>query len=203
MAQSAHPLATEPRTVTVRVRTLVVAATVAVTAALLWWGLAYATGMQPLSTGSSTTGPVGLRVAAQTPDALAPGPRAFVWHPGGAYVVTVQIHNSASVPVTVTGVDHTFRDWVGSISGPTIENGDARTLEPIKGRFHHVRIGPDAYGVVTLVFHANPRAVCVAGSAESMDSVTLHFTTLDIFHNTQNVALGDLAAVMAAPRSGC
>ena len=66
-----------------------------------------------------------------------------------------------------------------------------------------MRIGPDAYGVVTLVFHANPRAVCVAGRAESMDSVTLHFTTLDIFHNTQNVPLGDLAAVMAAPRSGC
>ena len=75
--------------------------------------------------------------------------------------------------------------------GPTIENGAARTLEPIMGRFHPVRIGPDAYGVVTLVFHANPRAVCVAGRAESTDSVTLHFTTLGMFHYTQNVPLGD------------
>ena len=203
MAQSAHPLATEPRTITVRVRTVLVLATAAATAGLVWWALAYATGMQPLSTGSSTTVRVGLGVAAKTPDALAPGATAFVWHPGGAYLVTVQIHNSASVPVTITGVDGTFRDWVGSISGPTIENGDARTLEPIKGRFHSVHIGADAYGVVTLVFHANPRAVCGAGTSESMDSVTLHFTTLGVFHNTQNVPLGNTAAVMAAPRSGC
>ncbi len=117
--------------------------------------------------------------------------------------MTVQIHNSASVPVTITGVDGTFRDWVGAISGPTIENGDPRTLEPIKGRFHSVRIGADAYGVVTLVFHANPRAVCGAGTSESVDSATLHFTTLDVFHNTQTVPLDNTAAIMAAPRTGC
>jgi len=196
-------MATAPRTITVRVRTLVVLAAAAVAAGLVWWGLSYATGMQPLSTGSSSTEPVGLRIAAETPDALAPGPRAFVWHPGGECVVTVQIHNSASVPVTITGADHTLRDWVGAISGPTLANGDPGSLEPITGPFHHVRVRPDGYGVVTLVFHANPRARCGGGSTTTMDSVRLHFTTLDVFHDTQDVPLGDLAAVMTAPSSGC
>ncbi|HKV68515.1 MAG TPA: hypothetical protein VJN72_10530 [Gaiellales bacterium] len=203
MSQSALPVATRPRTITVRVRTLLIAAAVVLAAALVWWALGYATGMQPLSTGSSLTGPHGLRVAAQTPSALGPGPTAYVWHPGGSYVVTVQIHNSASVPVTITGVGHTPGDWAGAISGPTIENGDGGTLEPIKGSFHQVRIGPDAYGVITLVFHANPKAVCGGGTAAWMDSVDLHFTTLGVFHNTQAVPLGELEAVMAAPRSGC
>jgi hypothetical protein len=75
MAQSALPVATAPRTITIRVRTLLVLATAVATAGLVWWALAYATGMQPLSTGSSTTAPVGLRVAAKTPDSLAPGRR--------------------------------------------------------------------------------------------------------------------------------
>ena len=203
MAQSAAPVATDPRTVTVRVWTLLMAAAVVVAAALVWWGLSYATGMRPLSTGSSLTGPHGLRIAARTPDAFGSGPTAYVWRPGGSYVVTVQIHNSASVPVTITGVGHTPSGWVGAISGPTIENGDGGTLEPIKGPFHHVHIGPDAYGVVTLVFHANPKALCGAGTATLMDSVDLHFTTLGVFHDTQAVPLGELEAVMTAPRSGC
>jgi uncharacterized membrane protein len=89
--------------------------------------------MQPLSTGSGTTALHGLRVAATTPAALGPGPTASAWHPGGSYVITVQIHNSASVPVTITGVVTTPSDWDGPIAGPTIENGDARNLEPVKG----------------------------------------------------------------------
>src|SRR6185312_10489799 len=117
MAQSAVPVATGPRTITMRVRTLLIAAAVILAAALLWWGLSYATGMRPLSTGSSLTGPHGLRIAARTPDAFGSGPTAYVWHPGGSYVVTVQIHNSASVPVTITNVDGTPSDWEGPIAG--------------------------------------------------------------------------------------
>jgi hypothetical protein len=187
----------------VRVRSLAIAAAVAVAAGLGWWLLSWAGGMQPLSTGSSTTTPIGLRVAADTPAALPPGPRAFVWQPGGAYMVTVEIHNSASVPVTITGADSTARDWGGPVSGPTIENGSNRTLEPVAGPFRHVRIGPDAYGVVTLVYHANPRATCGTGGTGWIDSVVLHFTALDVFHDTQTVPLGDLEPVMTVPRSGC
>jgi len=192
-----------PRTITMRVRTLLIAAAVILAAALLWWGLSYATGMQPLSTGSSLTGPHGLRIAARTPDAFGSGPTAYVWHPGGSYVVTVQIHNSASVPVTITGVDGTPSDWEGPIAGPTIENGDTDTLEPVKGTFRDVHIAPDAYGVVTLVYRANPKAVCGTGGTGWMDSVDLRFTTLGVFHDTQAVPLGDLKPVMTVSRSSC
>ena len=184
-------------------RTLGIAAAVLVAAALVWCALGYATGMRPLSTGSGTTGPHGLRVAAQTPAAFGSGPTAFVWHPGGSYVITVQIHNSASVPVTITGVDGTPSDWEGPIAGPTIENGDPGTLEPVEEPFRHVRIGPDALGVVTLVYRANPRALCGTGATGWMDSVDLRFTTLGIFHDTQAVPLGDMKPVVTVPRSSC
>jgi hypothetical protein len=60
-------VASRPRTITVRVRTLLAAAAVVLTGTLVWWGLGYPTGMQPLSTGTGTTALHGLRVAAKTP----------------------------------------------------------------------------------------------------------------------------------------
>ena len=203
MAQPALPVEPGPRTITVRVRTLGILAVVVLAIGLVWWALGYATGMQPLSTGSGSTGPHGLRVAAQTPAALGPGPTAYAWHPGGSYVITVQIHNSASVPVTITGVDGTPSDWEGPVAGPTIENGDPRTLEPVKGPFRHVHIGPDGYGIVTLVYRANPKAHCGTGGTGWMDSADLRFTTLGVFHDTQAVPLGDMKPVMTVPRSSC
>jgi hypothetical protein len=200
MAQSAVPVATSPRTVTARVRTLGIAGAVLAMVGLVSWLVSWSTGMQPLSTGSSTTRAVGLPVAAESPSALGPGPTAYAWQRGGSYVVTVEIHNSASVPVTITGADATPRDWGGAVSGPTIENGSDRTLRPVRGPFRHVRIGPDAYGVVTLVYHANPRATCGVGGSSWMDSVVLHCTTLDVVHDTQAVPLGDLRPVMADRR---
>ena len=186
-------MATAPRTITVRVRTLVVLAAAAVAAGLVWWGLSYATGMQPLSTGSSSTEPVGLRIAAETPDALAPGR-------GPSCGIRAGIRGDGADPQQRVGAgdDHRRRPHVaglgGAISGPTLANGDPGSLEPIMGPFHHVRVRPDGYGVVTLVFHANPRARCGGGSTTTMDSVRLHFTTLDVFHDTQDVPLGDMAA---------
>jgi hypothetical protein len=200
MAQPAVPVATSPRTVTVRVRTAAVAGSVLATVGLVWWLLAWTTGMQPLSTGSSRQQAVGLPLAAETPTALGSGPTAYAWQRGGAYVLTVEIHNSASVPVTITGVDATPSDWGGALSGPTIRNGSDRTLAPISGPFRHVRIGPDAYGVLTLVYQANPAATCGNGGSSSMDSVVLHFTTLDVIHDTQAVPLGDLKPVMTDRR---
>jgi hypothetical protein len=66
-------------------------------------------------------------------------------------VVTVAIHNCASIPVTITGVDATPSGWGGAISGPTIRNGSNRKLRPVKGTFRHVCIGPDAHGAVKLI----------------------------------------------------
>jgi hypothetical protein len=163
-----------------RVRTLGILAAIAAVAGAFAWYLSWVSGMQPLALGSPTTQAVGLPVAAQTPTAFGSGPTAYGWHPGGAYVVTVEIHNSASVPVTITGVDGTPRGWGGPIAGPTIENGSDRTLRPVGGPFRHVRISPDGYGVVTLVFHANPRATCGAGGTSWIDSVVLHFTGDDL-----------------------
>jgi hypothetical protein len=203
MAHPAVPVSTGPRTITVRVRTLAIAGAVLAAAALVSWMLSWASGMQPLSIGSSVSGPRGLRVAAKTPEAFGSGPTAYAWRPGGSYVLTVQVHNSASVPVTITGVNGTPSDWDGPVMGPTIENGDPRTLKPVEGPFRHVRIAPDGYGVVTLTFRANPKALCGTGGTGSMGSVDLRFTTLDMFHDTQAVPLGDLEPVMSVPRSGC
>jgi hypothetical protein len=200
MAQPAVPVATSPRTIAVRVRTVAVAGTVLATLVFVWWLLSWTTGMQPLSTGSSGTQAVGLPTAADTPAAFGSGPTAYAWRRGGTYVVTVEMHNSASVPVTITGVDGTPSGWGGAFTGPTIRNGSDRTLRPVNGPFRHVRIGPDAYGVVTLVFHANPRATCGTGGSSSMDSVVLHFTTLDLIHDSQAVALGDPRPVMTDRR---
>jgi hypothetical protein len=97
-------VASRPRTITVRVRTLLAAAAVVLTGTLVWWGLGYPTGMQPLSTGTGTTALHGLRVAAKTPAALGPGPAASARHPGGSYVITVQIHNSAAVGPDAYGI---------------------------------------------------------------------------------------------------
>jgi len=203
MAQSALPVSTRPRTITVRVRALVILAAVAAAVGAVWWALAWATGMAPLAPGSSSTQPFGLRILPSGAEDVVGGPRAFGWRSGGIYDVTLQFHNSASVPVTITGVDRTPGHWDGMISGPTLQRADPGSLEPTNGAFRPVRIAADGYGALTLVFHANPHAVCVVGAASSVKDVGVHFTTLGLFHNTQTVALGDLAAVMVAPRAGC
>jgi hypothetical protein len=201
VAHETIPLSTTPRTVTVRVRTLVSLSAIAMAAGAVWSALAWASGMQPLAPASSTTAPVGLRIL--PPGPAFDGPRVFGWQPGGREDLILQFHNSASVPVTITGVDRTSADWVGMIAGPTLQNANPGTLEPLHGPFRPVHVPADGYGALTLVFHANRRAVCAAGGGETMDSVTVHFTTLGLFHDTQSVPLGDLAVEMAAPPGGC
>jgi hypothetical protein len=186
VAQHALPVSTAPRTVTVRVRTLLITAVVLAGAGLVWFALTWATGMQPLLAGSGGTNPGGLAVVAKTPSVLG-GTNLYRWRPGGRYVVTYAFHNSASVPVTITGVDHTFGAWVGAISGPTLQNATPN-FELLAGPFHPVRVPADGFREVAMVFHANPKGEC--GSIYSVDAVTLHFTTLGIFHNTQQIPLG-------------
>jgi len=184
-------VSTDARTVTVRVRTLVIVASVLAGMGLVWWVLAWASGMQPLGPGSGGTNPAGLTVVAKTPTALG-GTNLYAWKPGGRFVVTLDFHNSASVPVTITGVDSTPRgDWFGAISGPTLQNASGNTLEPVAGRFHPVRVPADGYRALAIVFHANPNPRVGCGTDYSDDSATLQFTTLGIFHNTQEIPLGD------------
>jgi hypothetical protein len=190
MAQRALPVSTAARTVTVRVRTLVIVASVLAGIGLVWWVLAWASGMQPLAAGNGDTSPAGLTIVAKTPFALG-GTNLYAWKPGGRFVVTLDFHNSASVPVTITGVDSTFRGWVGAISGPTLQNASADTLEAVAGRFHAVRVPADGNRALAIVFHANPNPKVECGTDYSDDSATLRFTTLGIFHNTQEIPLGD------------
>jgi hypothetical protein len=139
-----------------RGRTLAIAASVLAGIGLLWWVLAWASGMQPLLAGSGGTDAAGLTVVAKTPFALG-GTNLYAWKPGGRFVVTLDFHNSASVPVTITGVDSTpSGGWFGAISGPTLQNASAGTLEPVAGRFQPVRVPADGYRALSIVFHANP-----------------------------------------------
>jgi hypothetical protein len=184
-------VSTGARTVTVRVRTIVIVASALAGIGLVWWVLAWASGMQPLLAGSGGTDPAGLTIVAKTPFVLG-GTNLYAWKRGGRFVVTLDFHNSASVPVTITGVDSTpSSDWVGTISGPTLQNASDASLEPVAGRFHPVRVPADGSRALAIAFHANPNPGVECGTDYSDDSATLHFATLGIFHNTQEIPLGD------------
>jgi hypothetical protein len=199
MAQSAFPVATDPRTITVRVRTVVIAAVVLAAIGLVWWALSWVSGMQPLAAGSFATQPIGLPVAAPAP-AYVDGPAAYRWKRGGRYIVQMDFHNSASVPVTVTGVDGTGPDWVGPLAGPRLRNS-SMNMRLQRGSFHAVRIPADGDRVIALVFYANPHAICEkAGGSMTAGVATVHFTTLGVFDETQVVPLGSAEAVMTDRR---
>jgi hypothetical protein len=186
MAQSTAPPATAPRTVTVQVRSLVVVGVVAVLAAAILWALSWVTGLQPISLGNSTFRPVGLTDVS----GAHVGPsvyRVTADHP--RVVITFGFHNAASVPVTVTGVDPV--GFGGPIAGPTLRLGNDRSLEPLPGPFHAVRIPADGTRVLSLVYRIQPDIAC--DSQITAPSMTLHFTTLGVFDETQQVPLGDEA----------
>lgn len=190
MAQPALPVATRPRTITVRVRTLGIAALVLLTVGLVWWALSWASGLRPLAPYDFGTAPRGLKLVARPP---VDGPALYRWESGGRYVVTFALHNSASVPVTITGVDHSFSGWVGAISGPTLQNS-TESFRPLPGPFHAVRIPADGLRTIAVVFDANPKSQC--GGTYTTDAVTLHFTALGAFHDTETIGLGDAALAL-------
>jgi hypothetical protein len=190
MAQPALPVATRPRTITVRVRTLGIAAALLLAAGLAWWALSWASGLTPLTPYAGGTAPYGLKLLARPP---VDGPSLYRWEPGGRYVVTLALHNSASVPVTITGIDHTFRDWLGASSGPSLQTS-TENFRLLPGPFHPVRIPADGLRTIAVVFHANPNGQC--GGTYTTDSVTLHFTALGAFHDTETLGLGDDALAL-------
>ena len=177
-----------------------IAGGIAAAVGLAWWAGAWATGMQPLSGSAVGTAPLGLAYVPHTRDAMDTGPPVLAWRRGGRFVVTLWLHNSASVPVTVTGVDHTNAAWVGDFSGPTLAIAGPHIVGTYT-RFHPLRIPADGERALALVLHANARACPYnqPGTSTSQDAVTLHFTVLGAVHDTQTIPLGDEAVVMAAP----
>jgi hypothetical protein len=174
----------------VRVRTLVIAAILLAIIAVVWWAVSWASGLQPLAPYASGTAPSGLPVVARPP---VDGPSLYRWESGGRYVVTLALHNSASVPVTITGVDHTFPDWVGAISGPTLQNS-TQNFRLLPGPYRAVRIPADGVRTIAVVFRANPKGQC--GGTYTTDAVTLHFTALGAFHDAETIGLGDDALAL-------
>jgi hypothetical protein len=191
----------------VRVRSLVIAFAMIAAAVTVVWSLRWATGLQPVSGGSWFTAPIGLTPFRHSDGVYDTGPTVYAWARDGRYVVGVEIHNSASVPITITGADRTFPEWEGAFTGPTL--GITNEHRPSQySPFHPVRIPADGWRSVSFIFTANPRACRnpagrLPGFSEQ-DSVTVHFTALGVFHGTQTVPLGEAAAAMAAPtRAAC
>jgi hypothetical protein len=186
MAERALPAANVPRTVTVRVRSLGVVAGVAVLGAVVSWTLWWVTGLQPISLENSSVQPVGLTEVS----GAHVGPSVYrvgAGHP--RIIITFGFHNTASVPVTVTGVDAVGVG--GPIVGPALRLANARTLEPLPGPFHAVRIPADGTRLLTLVYGISPHLAC--NEQITVPTAGLHFTTLGILGQTQQVPLGDQA----------
>jgi hypothetical protein len=205
MAQSALPVSTEPRTVTVRVRTLVIGAVALAAAGLVWWALSWASGMQPLAVGAGSFAPLGVTALPGTNGPNDTGPAVYQWRHGGRIVVALYLHNSASVPVTITSVDHPGSYWVGWFTGPYIGLPGAHD-DSIVRRFHPVRIPADGERGVSFVFRANPKACGNNGAGTTLwqDVVRIHFTALGVFSDTQTVPLGVDTVDMTGPAGrGC
>ena len=200
---STSPSFSAPRTVTVRVRSLLVLAVVLGVVALVWWAMSWATNLAPLTSGSASWGPQGLGIVPHTNDTADTGPPVYTWRSGGRYFEELWLSNSASVPITITGADSTGPHWVGDFKGPRLflPTAPSAILTSVRA-FHPTAIPAGSTRPVTLVFSANP-AACGnngPGSTTSTDTVTFHFTALGIFHDSQTVPLGT-PFFMAAPRA--
>jgi hypothetical protein len=127
----------------------------------------------------------------------------YHWSRGGRIVIALYLHNAASVPITITGADHTDAAWDGWFTGPAM-GLPARNNDAIVRPFHDVRIPADGERGVSFVFRANPRGCRynARDGTDSQDAVDVHFTAVGIFHNTQAVPLGDMAVVMTGPVRG-
>ncbi len=204
VAQSSLPLTTAPRTITVRVRTLVILALIAAVAGAVWWALSWASGMRPLAVGAASTAPLGLTAIANTENTYDSGPAVYRWRAGGRYVVVLYLHNSSSVPVTITGADHPGSYWVGWFTGPYIGRPGAHD-DAVVRPFRPVQIPADGMRGVSFVFRANPKACGNNGRGSELeqDVVDVHFETLGIFHDTQTVPLGIGVMAMTGPAGGC
>jgi hypothetical protein len=192
MAERALPAASVPRTVSVRVRTLVIAAIAIAVAIGIVWSLRWATGLRPISAGAFRVQPSGLTEA--------PGPHVGspVYIVSGAkprLVITAEVHNSASVPVTITGVDP-LSGGGGPLTPLRLRPADVHSFLPTPGAFRALRIPADGDRAVTLVFGVVSGGVS-CNEILSVGPIRFHVTVLGVFHDTQAVDLGDVSPAFA------
>ena len=181
MAERALPAATAPRTVTVRVRSLVGLAAIAALATTgwcLWW----VTSLAPLGAARS-----GLKAEGLIPsEGLHQGPPIYLVSGGRPrMLVRLALHNSASIPVRITGVDP-----IGAPGAPFVGRlaaGDTTTLLKPPSAFRPITIAADGTGYVAIVFRVNPPIPC--GRLVQIPVVVLHFATLGEFRGTQAIPL--------------
>lgn len=180
-----------------RLRTLLIGAVVvgllAAVIGPVWW----LNSVTPLSVGAvgtgGTLGPGRVDLDAGT---------VYPWKRHGSYEVTLWIHNSSSLPLTVTGADHTPSGWQGEFAGPTL--GLASDTSSAVKPFHAVRIGADGMVPIAFTFHTNPKACANAvtgtpSSVLSTDTVVIHFEQVPGLPQTQDIPLGDAAFGMSNP----
>jgi hypothetical protein len=183
MAERALPAAPAPRTVTVRVRLLVIAAAAFAVVAVISWSFHWLTGLEPTSFANSNVRAVGAVDASK----VYVGPMVYrVTSDHARFLITFGYHNTASVPVTITGVEAVSP--YGPIAGPTFRLADAGNLETLPGAFHPVRIPADGTRALTLVYGIRSRIPC--HDVITVPYVMLHFTALRL-GETQEIPLGD------------
>ena len=171
-------------------RSVVIGLGIVLAIAATWYGLHWATSLTPLVNGASDTTPIRLGVVPHTSDPGDTGPPAYAWQRGGRFVETLWLTNTASVPITVTGADHTTSDWVGQFTGPTL--GIANQASPGNyTAFHPITIPAGGEREIAFVYRANPKACGndAPNSTGATDEVTVHFTLLHVFSDTQTVQL--------------
>ncbi len=159
----------------------------------VWW----LNSVAPLSAGAigtgGTLGPGKVDLEAGT---------VYPWKRNGSYQVTLWIHNSSSLPLTVTGVEHTGSFWMGEFTGPTL--GLASDMSSVVKPFHAVRIGADGMLPIAFTFHANPKACAYAvsgtpSSVSSTDTVAIHFEQVPGLPQTEEIPLGEARFGMSNP----
>lgn len=93
---------------------------------------------------------------------------------------------------------------MGTFSGPTLgttEEHQPGSYTP----FHPVQIPAGGMRAVTFVFHANPKA-CGKNLPEGTtwtEGVTVHFTTMGVFLDSETVALNQPFVLQAPTRAAC
>src|SRR3712207_5142096 len=103
MAVQPAPLERRPgaATVTVRVRTLVVAALVLAVGAAVVAAARYVSGLAPLQAGSLATSPQSVAPVRHTDDLVDTGPPIYPWRRGARIVYLFDLRNTSHLPITI------------------------------------------------------------------------------------------------------
>lgn len=193
-------------TVRIRVRTLLVVLLAAALIAAVVGSFRWATSTTPLQWGSYGTGPrAGLHAVPGTDNPLDTGPPLYAWAKNARFVYTVDFINNGRVPVTITGTPHTS-GWEGIVSQPALGLSNEQFSDAYTA-FHPVTIAAGSDRVIAVIFRGNP-AACRdpgGGSAATVESVTLNYTVLSVFHDSQTFPIppGDQLTMRGPSKGAC